>query len=109
MAPKIVPISKRPLESYDYDHVMSREKKIIVEELISEYNRAQKLVDEVRTLQHKIVAVGQATKSEAPQGKTETEKESVTRLNQVVNSVVEKLGQVKFTEIELLYEPSYST
>jgi hypothetical protein len=42
MAPKIVPISKRPLESYDYDHVMSREKKIIVEELISEYNNIVK-------------------------------------------------------------------
>ena len=43
MAPKAVSVSKKAIEQYDTDHIMSREKKIITDELIREHKRAESL------------------------------------------------------------------
>ena len=43
MAPKAVSVSKKAIEQYDTDHIMSREKKIITEELLREHKRAENL------------------------------------------------------------------
>ena len=40
MAPKQIRIGKKAIEKYDVDHIMTREKKIITDELISEHKRA---------------------------------------------------------------------
>jgi hypothetical protein len=43
MAPKALSVSKKAIEQYDADHIMSREKKIITDELIREHKRAESL------------------------------------------------------------------
>jgi hypothetical protein len=69
MPAKTVAISKRPIEQYDYDHIFTREKKIITEELIREHKRAEKLAkgilahkkvfDEIKTISEKTGATGE--------------------------------------------------
>jgi hypothetical protein len=51
MAPstgKKPPICKRPLESYEHNHIMTREKKVIADELQREHKIANDLVQELK-------------------------------------------------------------
>ena len=55
------PISKRPLESYEHNHIMTREKKVIADELQREHKRANDLVQELKKLQTKVSELGNKT------------------------------------------------
>jgi uncharacterized protein YlxW (UPF0749 family) len=55
------PIGKRPLESYEHNHIMSREKKVISDELQREHKRANDLVQEIKKLQGQIAEVTSKT------------------------------------------------
>ena len=98
------PIGKRPLESYEHNHIMTREKKVIADELQREHKRANDLVQELKKLQTKITELGNKTTTVAPS--SEKDNEAKTRLNGVLEAVIQKLSEVKFTEAEKLFLPT---
>ena len=57
----------KPLENFTLDHIISRNKEIIANELIAESKRANDLSQACRNLQQKNIAVGTETKSTAPE------------------------------------------
>ena len=98
------PISKRPLESYEHNHIMTREKKVIADELQREHKRANDLVQELKKLQTKVSELGNKTTTVAPS--SEKDNDAKTRLNGVLEAVIQKLSEVKFTEAEKLFLPA---
>jgi len=49
MAPKPV-VSKQPIEQYDANHIMSREKRVITDELLREHKRAESLAKAIEQI-----------------------------------------------------------
>ena len=104
MAPK-PPIGKRPLESYEHDHIMTREKKVIADELQREHKRANDLVQELKKFQAKVTELSTKTTTLAPP--SEKDSDAKTRLNGVLESVVQKIGEIKFTDVENVGRPFF--
>ena len=106
MAPAKVPTSKQPIEQYNETH-MSREKKIITDELLREHKRAESLAKAVENIIKVIGEVDVISKKEG--SKDETVEVGKLRLGKDVTDIMNKLNSIKFDKIKPLFEPAVST
>jgi hypothetical protein len=80
---------------------MSREKKVISDELQREHKRANDLVQEIKKLKGQKAEVTSKTLTVA--STSEKDSDAKTRLTGVLEAVVQKIGEIKFTEVEKLF------
>lgn len=106
MAPKPV-VSKQPIEQYDANHIMSREKKVITDELLREHKRAEKLAKAIEQITKTFGEIDTIVKKPV----TDMEQDSVAklRLNKNVTEMMEKINGLKINDLKGLLEPSKVT
>jgi hemerythrin-like domain-containing protein len=80
-----------PITMYTYQEIDNRYKKIIINELIREHDRAQKLVSSLLDLKNQILGVANL-KSDAKQG--ENKDETITRLTTFLHTIKEKFTNI---------------
>ena len=104
MAPAKVPTSKQPIEQYNETHIMSREKKIITDELLREHKRAESLAKAVENIIKVMGEVDVISKREG--SKEESLEVGKLRLGKDVTDIMNKLNSIKFDKIRPLFEPA---
>ena len=104
MAPAKVPTSKQPIEQYNETHIMSREKKIITDELLREHKRAESLAKAVENIIKVMGEVDVISKREG--SKEESMEVGKLRLGKDVTDIMNKLNSIKFDKIRPLFEPA---
>jgi hypothetical protein len=83
--------SSNPITVYTYQEIDNRYKKIIINELIREHDRAQKLVSSLQDLKNQILGVANL-KSDAKQG--ENKDDTITRLTTFLHTIKEKFTNI---------------
>ena len=86
---------------------MSREKKIITDELLREHKRAESLAKAVENIIKVIGEVDVISKREG--SKDETVEVGKLRLGKDVTDIMNKLNSIKFDKIKPLFEPAVAT
>ena len=107
MAPKAVSVSKKAIEQYDTDHIMSREKKIITDELIREHKRAESLAKAIENITKtfkEIDVIAKKTGADA-----ETDSVAKLRLSKDVTDMMAKIYGLKIDDLKGLLEPKKVT
>ena len=106
MAPK-PGVSKQPIEQYDANHIMSREKKVITDELLREHKRAENLAKAIEQITKTFGEIDTIVKKPV----TEMEQDGVAklRLNKNVTEMMEKINGLKINDLKGLLEPSKVT
>ena len=98
MAPKALSVSKKAIEQYDADHIMSREKKIITDELIREHKRAESLAKAIENITKTFGELDTIVKKPV----TDLEQDSVAkiRLNKNVEDMMAKINGLKINDLK---------
>jgi hypothetical protein len=107
MAPKALSVSKKAIEQYDADHIMSREKKIITDELIREHKRAESLAKAIENITKTFGELDTIVRKPV----TDLEQDSVAkiRLNKNVEDMMAKINGLKINDLKGLLAPNKVT
>ena len=107
MAPKPISVGKKAIEQYDADHIMTREKKIITDELLREHKRAENLAKAIENITKTFGEIDAIVKK--PISEIETDQVAKLRLNKDVTDMMAKINGLKINDLKGLLEPNKIT
>ena len=107
MAPKPTSIGKKAIEQYDADHIMTREKKVITDELIREHKRAEHLAKAIENITKIFAELDGIAKK--PGAEIETDSVAKLRLSKDVTDIMAKVHGLKISELKGLLDPKKVT
>jgi hypothetical protein len=107
MATKPISASKKAIEQYEADHIMTREKKIITDELLREHKRAENLAKAIEHITKTFGEIDVIVKR--PVSEIETDQVAKLSLNKDVTDMLAKINGLKIKELDVLLKPSNVT